>query len=131
MTIQTLRPDPNVPFLEACADGVLMVQGCGSCGHRQFYPRHWCLKCDSTDLTWVRVGGDGVIETCTVVRRPPSDAHRNRVPYVVAVVKLTEGPQMMATVINCVPETVRPGQAVRFVASKDVAPSFELNSEVA
>ncbi len=120
------RADASLPFFDACARGELLVQRCASCGSRQFYPRIWCTTCDSTDLAWEQVSGDGKLVTFSIVRRAPSEAHRARVPYILAIVKLAEGPQMMATIVNSDSTALVPGMAVRVVPSVDVAPCFEL-----
>jgi hypothetical protein len=116
--------DESVPFFEACARGELIVQGCATCGHRQFYPRRWCLECDGTDLGWVPVSGDGQLITYSVVRRAPSAAHQHRVPYVIGIVKLAEGPQMLASIVDVEIDALIPGMAVRIVPTVETGPCF-------
>jgi uncharacterized OB-fold protein len=118
------RPDETAPFFEACARGELVVQGCATCGHRQFYPRRWCLNCDSTDLSWVSVTGEADLVTYSVVRRAPSEEHRRRVPYVIGIVKLIEGPQMMASIIGVEIDELIPGMAVRIAPTFETGPCF-------
>jgi hypothetical protein len=48
----------------------------------------------------------------TIVRRPVSPAFASEVPYVVALVTLDEGPQMMTNIIGCAPEEVAIGMPV-------------------
>jgi uncharacterized OB-fold protein len=120
----TTRADESLPFFEAAARGELLVQGCMTCGHRQFFPRRWCLNCDGTDLSWVTASGDGELVTYSVVRRAPSAAHKHRVPYVIGIVKLAEGPQMMASIINVDIDALIPGMAVRMVATLEAGPCF-------
>jgi len=124
------RADPSAPFFEACARGELIVQGCATCGHRQFYPRRWCLECDGTDLGWVPVSGDGELTTYAVVRRAPSAAHKHRVPYVIGIVKLIEGPQMMASIVDVEIDALIPGMAVRIVPTVETGPCFVPVGEV-
>ena len=118
------RADPSALFFEACARGELIVQGCATCGHRQFYPRRWCLRCDGTDLRWVSVSGDAELVTYSVVRRAPSAAHKNRVPYAIGIVKLPEGPQMMASIVDLDIDALVPGMAVRIVPTVETGPCF-------
>jgi hypothetical protein len=106
------------------------VQGCATCGHRQFYPRLWCIECDGTDLGWVPVIGDGELVTYSVVRRSPSAAHKHRVPYVIGIVKLPEGPQVMASIVDVDIEALVPGLAVRIVPSVEAGPCFAPVGEV-
>lgn len=124
MPAEAGRADPSVRFFEACARGELIVQGCASCGHRQFYPRRWCLECDSTDLSWVPVSGDAELRTFSVVRRAPSAEHKERVPYAVGIVKLAEGPQMMASLVDVEFDALLPGMAMRIVPTVETGPCF-------
>jgi hypothetical protein len=124
MAAQAGRADESVAFFEACARGELIVQGCAACGHRQFYPRRWCLECDSTDLGWVPVSGEGELITYSVVRQAPSAAHKHRVPYVIGIVKLIEGPQMMASIADVEIDSLLPGMPVRIVPTVETGPCF-------
>jgi uncharacterized OB-fold protein len=88
----------TVPFWEAAARGDLVVQQCRTCGHHQFYPRPFCLKCQSNDVTWVRVAGTGTIYSMTTVHMQMSPEFEP--PYVVAIVQLDEGPRLLTTIVG-------------------------------
>ncbi len=86
----------SAPFWEAARRHVLTVQRCASCGHHQFYPRPYCLACQSDDLTWVPVAGTGTIYSQTTVHiqiAPEFDP-----PYTVALVELDEGPRLLTQI---------------------------------
>ncbi|NIV77069.1 MAG: hypothetical protein GWN37_20215 [Gammaproteobacteria bacterium] len=107
-------PTPvSEPFWEGCQRGEFLLQHCRSCDAKQFYPRSVCSACGASDLAWRAASGEGQIVTYTVVRRAIMEAFAERVPYVVAIVRLAEGPQLMSHVIDCDPDTVRIGAAVR------------------
>lgn len=89
----------------ATRDGRLLVQRCTACGHRQHYPRALCTACGSLDLGYVEASGRGTVYSFTVVRRAPHPAFAP--PYVVALVRLEEGPLLLSNVVGCVPEDVR------------------------
>jgi uncharacterized OB-fold protein len=55
------------------------------------------------------------VVTYTVVHQPPSAAFASEVPYVLAVVRLAEGPQMMANILHADPARVRVDLPVRVV----------------
>lgn len=100
--------DPTTAaFWRACGEHRLTVQRCGACGHHQFYPRPFCLACESKDLAWVEVSGKGTIYSLTTVRvqvqpdLPP--------PYKVAIVQLDEGPRLLTNITD---ETAQIGQKV-------------------
>ena len=91
--------DPlTVPFWEAAARRDLVVQRCQACGHHQFYPRPFCLACESADVTWVRTVGTGTIYSMTTVHM--QIAPEFEPPYVVAIVQLDEGPRLLTNVVG-------------------------------
>jgi len=98
-----------------CAAGELCVQRCDVCGHLQHYPRTLCTQCQGNQLTLVAASGSGRVRSFTVIRRAVSAAFEPDVPYVVALIELQEGPTMMANVVNCEPERVAIGLAVKVV----------------
>ena len=63
-------------------------------------PRFLCPVCWSDQLEWIDAKGTGTVHSFTVVRRASSPAFSSRVPYVVALVDLKEGPRMMANLIG-------------------------------
>jgi uncharacterized OB-fold protein len=72
----------------------------------------------------VPVSGDGQLITYSVVRRAPSAAHQQRVPYVIGIVKLAEGPQMLASIVDVEIDALIPGMAVRIVPTVETGPCF-------
>jgi uncharacterized OB-fold protein len=106
VTLETAR------YWEGCKRHELLIQRCGACGQHQFYPRLYCSKCFSDRLEWTKASGCAAVTTFTIVRRPPSPAFADEVPYVVALVQLEEGPTMMTNIIGCAPESVAIGMPV-------------------
>lgn len=86
-------------------DRTLLIQECVACGHHQHYPRSLCTNCGSVDLRDVRANGTGAVYSFTVVHRAPHPAFTP--PYVVALVRLDEGPVMMSNIVGCRPDEVR------------------------
>ena len=74
------------------------MQHCGACGQWQFYPRPFCIHCEAEALHWRAVSGLGRIYTYTVNHRAPNAFMKARLPYVVAIVELDEGPRLMANI---------------------------------
>ena len=111
-------PDPDAterPFYEAAAEGRLMIQECGACGHRQFYPRAICTACGA-EPGWIEASGRGEIYTFTVVRQFHAPPFKEELPYVVAMIALEEGVQMFGTVTDVAPEDARIGMPVEAYA---------------
>lgn len=111
------KPLPRVnettrPYWYAASQGKFLLQRCTSCATFIHYPRPWCSICWSTELEWVEGSGRGRVVTFTVVHQPPFESYAE-VPYVLAVVKLEEGPQMMANVLGIEPARMRIDLPVR------------------
>ncbi|MGH1564948.1 Zn-ribbon domain-containing OB-fold protein [Mumia sp. DW29H23] len=85
--------ETTAPWWEATTRHELIVQTC-ACGHHQHPPRALCTACGATDeLGWTAAVGTGVVDTFTVVHRAPrADV---AVPYVIARVRLVEGPVLL------------------------------------
>ena len=100
------------PYWEGCKQHELRIQQCAACGHSQFYPRLYCTACMSERVEWVTASGHGTVLSFTIVYRPVTQAFAADVPYVVALITLDEGPQLMSNVVGCAPETVHIGMPV-------------------
>ena len=86
--------DPTTAyFWEAAGQEQLVIQRCGACHQHQFYPRPFCLACDSDEMGWVVASGFGTVYSQTTVHLKP--ARELASPYVVAIVELEEGPRLL------------------------------------
>ncbi len=103
------------PYWAACRKHQLLIQRCSACGHYQFYPRTFCTECMQREPEWVQASGRGTVETWTIVRRPVSEAYAADTPYVIALIRLDEGPVMMSQVSDCDPEGVHSGMRVEVI----------------
>nr|BFE78218.1 hypothetical protein GCM10020093_008190 [Planobispora longispora] len=91
--------------------GSLLLQRCGACRRAQHYPRALCAACGSTDLTWTESAGRGVVDSFTVVHRSPFP--EPQAPYVVARVRLAEGPVLLTNLVGAAPDDWRCDEPVR------------------
>ncbi len=99
-------------FWSRVRDGELALQQCKQCGRHQFYPRALCTACGYDELVWVRASGDGIVYSYTIARRAAHPAFASRVPYVVALIDLEEGPRMLSNIVDVDPDEVRIGDRV-------------------
>jgi len=107
------RPTPETAaFWEGCTNHILKIQCCDDCGHYQFFPRIFCTQCTSKQVSWVAVKGRGTVRSFTICRRAVSKAYAAEEPYVVALIRLEEGPTMMSNVVQCDPLDVKVGMPV-------------------
>jgi uncharacterized OB-fold protein len=120
------------PYWNAANDERLVVQCCRACAHRQFFPRPFCLKCESDQIDWQEVSGRGTVYTFTINYRAPNAAMKERLPYAVALIDLEEGVRMMANIVNSDFADIAIGSAVKVVFEKIsdhiTLPQFELTS---
>ncbi|MBI2166512.1 MAG: Zn-ribbon domain-containing OB-fold protein [Chloroflexi bacterium] len=116
------------PFWEACRRGQYLLQQCRACGKVQAYYRRFCAHCWSKDVEEVVSSGKGAVHTFTVTYQNQTPGFREAVPYVLAVVELEEGVQVLGNVIGCDVGAVRIGMPVKvtFVDAGEMkVPMFE------
>jgi uncharacterized OB-fold protein len=103
----------SAPFWQATGNGELRLQRCERCHTFRFPPRVLCPVCLEEAAAWVGVDGLATVVSHTVVHRPATSAFAERVPYVVAVVQLSEGPRMLTNLVDCDPGAIYPGMPLR------------------
>jgi uncharacterized OB-fold protein len=101
------------PYWEAAAQGRLLIASCADCGAVHHYPRVMCPSCWSEEVTPVEAEGTGTVYTYSTVHRNDLPPFNDRLPYVAALVELTEGPRVMTNIVGCAPEEVAIGMRVR------------------
>jgi uncharacterized OB-fold protein len=94
------------PFWDAAREEKLIVQKCQDCDKHIFYPRIACPHCFSDKVEWVEASGKGTVYSYTVVTNNAPSAFIQDMPFVIAIVKLEEGVQMLSNIVNCNPEDV-------------------------
>ncbi len=133
MSVDKLVPTPDAdskPFWDGCRDHQLKFQKCSDCGEVRWPPSIICPRCHSRDTQWIEASGRGAIHTFAVYHQAFHPAFKDKLPYVVAVVRLDEGPMMLTNVVGCPPESLECEMAVQ-VAWDDVSdecslPKFQL-----
>ena len=102
-------PDVGAPFIQGLRDRRLMLQFDRASGRAQFYPRPQSLYGEA-GVEWRPATGRGTVFAVTLSGvAPPQLQHA--VPYVLALVRLDEGPRLLARV-NAPYDSLRIGQAV-------------------
>lgn len=110
------RPLPLVapiaePYFEAARRGVLLMQHCPRDGFF-FYPRAHCPTCLGADWSWREARLEGTLHSFTIDRIGHDPGQRGRVPLVIALVDLADGPRMVGNMVEP-PERLRVGMEVR------------------
>lgn len=96
---------------------VLKGNKCGNCQTIHFPSRTLCPKCRHASvgrLLPYKLSGKGTVEATTIVHSPPA-GFELQAPYVLALVRLDEGPRVTAQVVDTKPENVRIGTKVSAV----------------
>ena len=95
----------TAPWWDATRERRLTIQRCRECGHLQHYPRALCTGCGGTDLDFTDVSGLGTVDSHTLVHRAPRPGLET--PYVVARVRLAEGPLLLTNLVDADPDSWR------------------------
>jgi hypothetical protein len=96
----------------------LIGSRCLKCGKIYFPRRLVCRVCGSKKLEEYKLSEKGKIETFTVIRRNPPLGYEKNVPYIVAVVRLEEGVNVLSQIVDCSPEEVKIGMSVELTFRK-------------
>jgi uncharacterized OB-fold protein len=87
---------------------------CGSCDVIFFPPKEACPYCRRKSMgkmEEIKLSGKGEIVSYTIIHVGPED-FEEQVPYPIAIVKLEEGPQITAQIVDCKNEEVKIGMKV-------------------
>ena len=134
MADQKQNPEYSAPaidwesraYWEGAGRGELVLQRCRDCGVVQHRPRGLCATCLSDDIEHFVASGRGSVYTYSVVRQNQMPAFAKAVPYVVSYVQLEEGPQLLTNIVDCDPDDVAIGMAVKV----DFVPTPSKNGDV-
>lgn len=92
-----ISPSPEArPFWEACGEGRLTLPHCTVCDESFFYPRPLCPRCGSRSVTWRGASGRGVVHAFCIHHHTSLTFLQPLLPFVTALVRLEEGPVLMA-----------------------------------
>ncbi|WP_150238359.1 Zn-ribbon domain-containing OB-fold protein [Nocardiopsis quinghaiensis] len=92
--------------------GELTVAHCQNCALRFLYPRMCCPGCGSRAVGLIPVSGRGSVASWVVNHRGPG-VFAEEAPYVIALVRLEEGPMLMSNILVEDPNAVSAGLPVR------------------
>lgn len=109
---ETPRPTPQTqPFWDGAAAGRLDLPYCQACSQYFWYPRLACPQCGSRDVTWRTTSGTGSVWSYVTMHRAAPGFEAD-VPYVVALIELSEGPRLLSNVVGSADGSVSLGADV-------------------
>lgn len=86
-------------FRAGLSRGELLVQRCESCSRLNMYPKFACPFCQSEELGWATAEGTGTLYSHTVCRLGAPAAFTQDLPFALAVIRLTEGLQLLGRLV--------------------------------
>ncbi|MDP3138629.1 MAG: OB-fold domain-containing protein, partial [Burkholderiaceae bacterium] len=90
----------SAPYWAGARQGQLLLQCCRGCATFIHPPLPMCPQCRGQDLDWKPSQGRGTVHSFTVVHHAAHPAMKDRVPYLVALVTLDDGPRMVCNIVN-------------------------------
>lgn len=91
-------------YLEYIASKKLMGSKCKKCGEKYVPPRKLCIKCNSTDLEWMELTGNGKIAAFSCISVGATfmadKGYSMKKPYCFSVIKLDEGPMISGQLVG-------------------------------
>ncbi|MCX5851897.1 MAG: Zn-ribbon domain-containing OB-fold protein [Deltaproteobacteria bacterium] len=117
MNFDMTKPIPDMQpwsagFWEGTREGKLLIQTCGDCGSKIFYPRKYCPECWSGNLGWMQASGNAKIFSFSTAYSMVEPKFMDELPYTVAYVDLDEGIRMMTRIVECDPADIKIGMEV-------------------
>lgn len=93
----------TLPYWEGAARSRFTMQCCRECGQWNFPPRNRCPACEADALEWTAASGRGTLWSFIIVHRAEPE-FLQRAPYILAVIRTEEGPQLTGTVVGVEPD---------------------------
>lgn len=121
-------------YWDAAREHNLVIQECTDCSKLNMYPKRFCPHCLSENLKWRASPGKGEIYAVTAQLAGPPTGFADRLPYVVAIIRLDEGVQMMSNIVGdgAIDAKIGDRVTVEFEnAGEAVLPVFRLDLEQA
>jgi uncharacterized OB-fold protein len=103
----------TAPYWEAAERGAVALQRCLDCGHVWHPPMPTCPHGTAHRIEWFDATGAGSLHSVTAVHHAAHPAVGERLPYLVALVDLVEGPRIITTLLDADESGVRMGMPVR------------------
>jgi len=100
----------TAPYWSAARRGVILLQRCADCGAVLHPPAPVCPAGAAHDLGWFEASGLGRLASFTVVTHAAHPVVQSRLPYLIALVELDEGPRVIC---NLAPGQDEPGPGAR------------------
>jgi len=110
----------NKPFYDNLNQGKLSGLHCKRCGNTFLPPSVYCPRCLSDQLEWVLLSGEGEIYSWVEYHYAYHEYFKDKLPYVVAIVQLKEGPRIVSNIVDYDLEKLKVGAPVKAVFQNSI-----------
>jgi uncharacterized protein len=121
MNMQPMMSMEAQPYWDGLQAGELRVQRCGGCGQLRHYPRPMCPACQSFEVEWVTLGGQGRVHSWTRPHQSALPGFAGQGPFTLLTVDMAEGVRVLGRLLDTELSALAIGTAV--CASVALAPS--------
>ncbi len=90
----------NQPFWDEARQNRFVLPKCATCHHLMAPPVANCSVCLGRSFEWIRSSGRGSVYSFIEYFRAWMPQYEGKIPYVVAVIALDEGPRMIAGIVG-------------------------------
>jgi len=104
-------------FWEKLDENKIYATKCKKCGKLYYPPQGDCAHCLSSDVEWVELNEDVILETYTHVLQRPAGFDKYE-PYTIAIAKTKEGVRVMGWLEGVKPEKVKVGMMLEMSTTK-------------
>jgi uncharacterized OB-fold protein len=104
-------------FWEKLNEGKVYATKCRKCGKVYYPPQGDCAPCLSSDVEWVELSRDAVLETYTHALQRPAGFDQYE-PYIIAIVRTNDGVRVMGWLEGIKTEEVRVGMKLEMSTRK-------------
>ncbi|HIE24356.1 MAG TPA: Zn-ribbon domain-containing OB-fold protein [Candidatus Korarchaeota archaeon] len=102
-------------FWDGLKEGKVLATRCKRCSTLRFPPSATCPSCYSSEVEWVELSKEGVVETYTKIVAAPA-SFSGEAPYIVVVARMKEGVKILAWFEG---ENISIGMRVRLLAKEE------------
>ena len=113
------------PYWDGVALRQVRLQHCNECTYAWHPPTPICPNCHSIHHTWRQIIGGGSLYSFTVAHHPVHPAVTDKVPYLIALVNLDEGPRVVSSLRDCEPLAAYIGMRLTLIF-EEIAPGVLL-----
>lgn len=125
--------DENREYWQSARAHALKLPFCMACETFFYPPRARCTTCLSDRVEYQPVSGRGTVQTWNIMHQVYDPSFKSRAPYVVAVIRLEEGPQLVTNLLDTPKDEIRIDLPVRLVyddLTDEIAlPQFTIDRE--